>query len=49
MKLIAKKPCNYGGRQFYIGDEIPTDLVVNLDREEKLGVISIANGSTGVP
>lgn len=48
MKLIAKRPCNYGGRQFYIGDEIPTDLVANVEREEKLGVISIANGNTGV-
>lgn len=45
MRLIAKKPCSYGGRKFFIGDEIPAELVVNIEREEKLGVISTA----GVP
>lgn len=24
---IAKKPCNFGGKQRYIGDEIPDELV----------------------
>lgn len=49
MRLIAKKPCSYGGRKFFIGDEIPAELVVNIEREEKLGVISIANDEAGVP
>ena len=49
MRLIAKKPCSYGGRKFFIGDEIPAKLVVNIEREEKLGVISIANDEAGVP
>ena len=49
MRLIAKKPCSYGGRKFLIGDEIPAELVVNIEREEKLGVISIANDEAGVP
>lgn len=48
MRLIAKKPCSYGGKQFFIGDEIPADLVANAEREEKLGVISIANADAGV-
>lgn len=49
MRLIAKKPCSYGGRKFFIGDEIPAELVVNIEREEKLGVISVANDEAGVP
>lgn len=48
MRLIAKKPCSYGGRKFFIGDEIPAELVVNIEREEKLGVISTANDEVGV-
>lgn len=49
MKLIAKKRCSYGGRKFFAGDEIPEDIVLNVEREEKLGVISIANDEAGVP
>ena len=48
MRLIAKKPCSYGGKKFFIGDEIPAELVVNIEREEKLGVISAANDEAGV-
>lgn len=48
MRLIAKKPCSYGGRQFFIGDEIPENLIANAEREEKLGVISIVNAEAGV-
>ena len=43
MKLIAKKPCSFGGEKFYIGDEIPESLVTDAGRQEKLGVISIVN------
>ena len=49
MKLIAKKRCSYGGRKFFAGDEIPADIVLNVEREEKLGVISIANDEAGGP
>jgi hypothetical protein len=49
MRLIAKKPCSYGGKKYFIGDEIPAELVVNIEREEKLGVISAANDEAGVP
>ena len=41
MKLIAKKPCSFGGKQFYIGDEIPAELVVNPNVQEKRGILSI--------
>ena len=41
MKLIAKKPCSFGGQKFYIGDEIPTNLVADVRMQEKMGVITI--------
>lgn len=53
MRLIAKRPCSFGGRQFYIGDEIQEDLVTDAQRQEKLGTISIvdenAEASGGEP
>lgn len=48
MTLIANKPCSFGGRQFYIGNEIPADLVADVRMQEKLGVITIVNGGAGV-
>lgn len=41
MRLIAKKPCSFGGRQFFIGDEIPAELVADAELQEKYGVISV--------
>lgn len=49
MRLIANKPCSFGGRQFYIGDEIPSDLVADVKAQEKMGVITVANDTKGVP
>lgn len=49
MRLIANKPCSFGGRQFYIGDEIPSDLVADVKVQEKMGVITTANDTKGVP
>ena len=49
MKLIAKKPCSFGGRQFYIGDEIPANLVADAGAQEKMGVITITNDAERVP
>lgn len=46
MKLIAQKPCSFEGKKFYIGDEIPCELVNNPKAQEKMGVITIAS-STG--
>lgn len=43
MRLIANKPCSFGGRQFYIGDEIPDNLVADAKMQEKMGVITIVN------
>lgn len=42
MRLIAKKPCSFNGQTFYIGDEIPSEFVINPRAQEKLGVITIA-------
>lgn len=39
MKLIAKIPCNFGGKQFFIGDEIPAEDVLDPKAQEKRGVL----------
>lgn len=44
MRLIAIKPCSFNGQTFYIGDEIPSEFVINPRAQEKLGVIAIAAG-----
>lgn len=49
MRLIANKPCSFGGRQFYIGDEIPANLVADARMQEKMGVITVANDTGGGP
>ena len=38
MKLIAKIPCSFGGKQFFIGDEIPAEVVLDPKAQEKRGV-----------
>ncbi len=48
MKLIANKPCSFGGQQFYIGGEIPAELVADAKMQERLGVITIVNDDVGV-
>lgn len=45
MKLFAKKPCSFNGRKFVIGEEIPSDFVLNPKAQEKMGVIAIADGT----
>ena len=41
MKLIARKPCSFGGEKFYIGDEIPTEAVLDPKAQEKMGILAI--------
>lgn len=48
MKLIANKPCSFGGKKFYIGNEIPENLVADAKLQEKMGVITIVNDKMGV-
>ena len=49
MKLIAKKPCSFGGEQFYIGDEIPVELVKDPKTQEKYGILVIVEGDALTP
>ncbi len=42
MKLIAQKPCSFGGKKFYIGDEVPAELVLDPAGQEKMGVLAFA-------
>jgi len=46
-KLIAQKPCSFGGRMFYIGEEVPEALVADPVRQEKLGVLAAVPDSAG--
>ena len=48
MRLIANKPCSFGGKKFYIGNEIPENLVADARLQEKMGVITIVNDNMGV-
>ena len=51
MKLIAKKPCSFGGKAFFINDEIPVNAVLNPKQQEELGVLSIVSdgeAATGI-
>lgn len=45
MRLIAKKPCSFEGKKFFINDEIPANLVANPKDQEKMGVIAIVGDS----
>ena len=47
MKLIARKPCSFGGEKFYIGDEIPTEHVLEPKAQEKMGVLAIVADDAG--
>ena len=50
MKLIARKPCSFGGKKFYIGDEIPVEYVVNPKEQEKMEVLAIVgDGAAPAP
>lgn len=46
MKLIALKPCSFGGKKFYIGDEIPAEFVLDPQAQEKRGVLAIVPDGT---
>ena len=49
MKLIAKKLCNFGGKKFYIGDEIPAESVLNPKMQESMGVLAIVKDENEDP
>ena len=47
MKLIAKKPCSFGGRDFYINDEIPPGLVADAALQERMGMLAVVADPPG--
>lgn len=49
MKLIARKPCSFGGKKFYIGEEIPAEYVLEPKNQEKMGTIAIVNDDAVAP
>ena len=48
MKLIARKACSFGGKKFFIGEEIPTELVLNPKAQETMGTLAIVSDGAGV-
>ena len=46
MKIVAKKPCSFEGKKFFIDDEIPAELVADPKTQEKMGVIAIVGGDS---
>lgn len=49
MKLIALKPCSFGGKKFYIGDEIPVESVLDPKAQEQMGVLVLVDPAQGRP
>lgn len=49
MKLIAKRPCGFGGKRYFIGDEIPAEEVINPKEQEQMGTLTIVNDDAGAP
>lgn len=47
MKLIAQKPCCFGGKQFFIGEEIPEEFVLDPKAQEMMGTLVIVAESQG--
>lgn len=47
MKLIARKACSFGGKKFYIGDEIPAALVLDPKTQEQREVLAIVPDGVG--
>lgn len=41
MRLIARKPCCFEGRKYFIGEEVPLESVANPKAQEKMGVLSL--------
>lgn len=39
--IIAKRPCSFEGKKFFIGDEIPEGVVQDPDKMEKLGMVVV--------
>ena len=49
MKLFAKKPCRFNGRDFIIGEEIPAEYILEPKVQERRGVIAIISDGNAIP
>lgn len=43
MRIIARQPCSFEGKKFYIGEEIPESYVKDPAAQEKMGVVAISD------
>lgn len=48
MKLIAQKPCSFGGEKFYKGDAVPAEYVLDVNKQVKMGaLVAVEDTGTG--
>ena len=47
MRLIARKPCSFGGKKYFIGDEVPAEDVINPTVHERQGTLAIVKDEQG--
>lgn len=43
MRIIARQPCSFEGKKFYIGEEIPESYVKDPAAQEKMGVVALSD------
>lgn len=43
MRIIARQPCSFEGKKFYIGEEIPENYVKDPAAQEKMGVVVLSD------
>lgn len=48
MRLIALKPCSFGGRKYFKGEEIPSEEVINPAVQESQGTLAIIKDEQGM-
>ena len=46
MKYIAKKPCNFCGKRYFIGEEIPAEKILDPIAQKMMGVIEVVEGDS---
>ena len=47
MRLIARRPCSFGGKKYFIGDEVPAEDVINPTVQEDQGTLAIVKDEQG--
>lgn len=48
MRLIALKPCSFGGRKYFKGEEVPPAEVINPAVQESQGTLAIIKDEQGM-